>query len=223
MAETECQRYAVTPGVGSVFFSADQLRIVSEVAGPDGQVEMNSFMQLIVHASGTDVTQQIEHLRSTGLGVYPVGPVVKNIQTCTFCMGDRVEGLPDAQRLDQAVAGMPVPFPVRVGFSGCANNCGEALMRDIGVVLVQPGRFDIYIGGRPGGLSPEPGTRVAAGVAASDLVRCVEAILHCYRRHARGKERFWKHVRRIGTGPFMAAISAASPCTNRPSVDCARE
>lgn len=91
-----------------------------------------------------------------------------------------MDGLPDAQALDQAVAGTPVPFPVRIGFSGCANNCGEALMRDIGVVLMQPGRFDIFIGGRPGSLTPEPGMKVAADLPSSDLVPSVLAILDCY-------------------------------------------
>lgn len=201
--------YAVTPGVGSLFFSADQLRLVAEVAGHGGRVELNSFMQLIIHSANDRSHTQTERLRAAGLGVYPVGPVVKNLHTCTFCMGERVDGLPDAQALDQAVAGTPVPFPVRIGFSGCANNCGEALLRDIGVVLMQPGHFDVFIGGRPGSLSPELGTKIVADVRSSELVPCMQAILDCYRRNARGKERFWKAVQRLGPGPFADAAASA--------------
>jgi len=208
MAGAERPRYAVAPGVGSVFFTADQLRLVSDMAGPGGRVELNSFMQLIVHPTGEDLDAQFVSLRAAGLGIYPVGSVVKNIHTCTFCMGERVDALPDALQLDQAVAGMPVPFPVRVGLSGCANNCGETMLRDVGIVLMRPGQFDIYVGARPGGLDPSFGIKVAEAVPSADLVPCVRAILDCYRQSARGKERFWKCVRRLGPEPFQAAAAS---------------
>lgn len=204
--EETLQRYAVTPGVGEVFFSTDQLRLVAEVAGPSGRVEMNSFMQLIVHTPDTDLESQHARLRAAGLGVYAVGAVVKNLHTCTFCMGDRVEGLPDARRLDQLLAGAKVPFTVRIGFSGCVNNCGEAIIRDIGVVRLSDGTYDIYAGGRPGSLEPLLGIKVGESVPAPDLVRAVEAVLETYRTNARGKERLWKNIRRIGPEPYQTSI-----------------
>lgn len=204
------ERYVVTPGVGAVFFTPEQLQMIGSVAGPSGRVELNAFMQLIVHTSGEDVAGQQAALRAAGLGVYPAGPAVKNIQTCTFCMGDRIDGLPDAQRLDQAVAGQPVPFPVRVGFSGCANNCGEALLRDIGVVRMGEDRYDIYIGGRPGGLSPSLGSLVAEAVSAGAVVDAVERILAHYRKTARGKERLWRNVSRIGLEDYRAELADLS-------------
>jgi len=199
-------RYAVTPGVGQTFFTPEQLRLVGHVAGADGRVELNAFMQLIVHTTRPDVEEQHRSLREGGLAIYPVGPVVKNLHTCSFCSGQKVEGLPDAQRLDEAVAGASVPFPVRVGFSGCAANCGEALVRDVGVVRLDEGRYDIYAGGRPGGLTPCFGQRVAEGVTSEALVPVVEALLAVYRETARGKERLWKNVARIGIEPYQAAI-----------------
>ncbi len=203
----ELARYVVTPGVGQVFFRPEQLQWISEMAGPGGKVELNSFMQLIIHTDRPDLDQQHAALRAAGLGVYPAGPVVKNIQTCTFCMGEKVDGLPDAQRLDQAVAGAQVPFPVRVGFSGCASNCGEALLRDIGIVRVDADRYDVYAGGRPGGLNPQVGQRLAEGVSASELVPTVEAILALYRETARGKERFWKNLNRVGVAVYRERLT----------------
>lgn len=206
----ELQRYVVTPGVGQVFFTPDQLARVSEAAGPGGKVELNAFMQLIVHTARPDLAEQQALLRDEGLGVYPAGPVVKNLHTCTFCMGEKAEGLPDARRLDQAVAGSPVPFPVRVGFSGCASNCGEALVRDIGVVRMEADRYDIYLGGRPGSLLPQLGQKVAEGVPSSGLVETVEAILALYRETARGKERFWKNVSRVGIESYRERVAACA-------------
>nr|WP_283163049.1 hypothetical protein [Alicyclobacillus mengziensis] len=46
-----------------------------------------------------------------------------------------------------AIAGQPVPFPMRVGYSGCPNACGESLSKDIGVVKVKD-LFFVYVGWR---------------------------------------------------------------------------
>lgn len=205
------QRYAVTPGVGQTFFSAEQLQLIGEMAGADGRVELNAFMQVIVHTTRPDLEEQHRRLRAAGLGIYPVGPVVKNLHTCSFCSGQKVDGLPDAHRLDEAVAGTAVPFPVRVGFSGCSANCGEAMLRDIGVVRMEDGRYDLYVGGRPGGLTPAFGKRVAEGVTGEALVPAVTALLAVYRETARGKERLWKNVARVGTEPYRAAVETGRP------------
>lgn len=216
MAE-EIQRYVVTPGVGQVFFRPEQLALIGEAAGPDGQVELNAFMQLIVHTAEPNVEAQQKRLREAGLGVYPAGRVVKNLHTCTFCMGEKTEGLPDARRLDQVVAGTPVPFPVRVGFSGCASNCGEALVRDIGVVRIDDNRYDIYVGGKPGSLNPVLGQKVAEGVVSACLVEAVEAILALYRETAKGKERFWKNVSRVGLDAYRTRVGSWAARDGRPA------
>ncbi len=209
ISEQTLHRFAVTPGVGRVFFTPEQMRMIGEVAGPSGRVEINAFMQLIVHTPAENLEEQHRKLREAGLAIYPVGRVVKNLHTCTFCMGEKVDGLPDARRLDEVVAGRPTPFPVRIGFSGCASNCGEALVRDIGVVRMDADRYDIFIGGRPGGLNPSLGRKVAEHVSSEALPRVVAALLDTYRQTARGKERLWKNIGRVGLQPYQAAAEAA--------------
>lgn len=166
-------------------------------------------MQLLVHTSEPNLTEQHERLRAIGLGLYPVGPVVKNLHTCTFCMGERIDGLPDAQRLDEAVAGARVPFPVRVGFSGCASNCGEALLRDVGVVRMGDDRYDLFLGGRAGGLKPQFGLPVATGVTSAELIPAVVTLLAFYRENAKGKERLWRNLGRIGLDSYREAVEQA--------------
>lgn len=207
--EQEFSRYAVSPGVGQTSFSPEQLSLVSEIAGPGGRVELNPFMQLIIHTFSPEVAAQHARLKEAGLSVYPIGPVVKNLHTCSFCSGENAAGLPDALALDEAVAGTPVPFPVRVGFSGCSANCAEALVRDIGVVRMDNGVYDIFLGGRPGSLTPGFGVKVAEGVMSEQLVPVVGALLGTYRETAKGKERLWKNVARVGPEAYVAAAEGA--------------
>lgn len=208
MIESTWCKFAVTPGVGQVFFSPAQLQSIAEIIGPGGRVELNSFQQLILHAPVQDESAVTDRLRSLGLGVYAVGAVVKNLHTCTFCMGERTEGLPDARRLDAVVAGTPVPYTVRIGFSGCQSNCGEALLREIGVVRIGT-TYDLFIGGRAASLSPTIGQRVAGGLSSAQLPDAIRALLDCYRQGARGKERFWRTIQRLGLEPFQAAVRLA--------------
>lgn len=202
---SELRSVAITPGVGQVNFSPAQLAAIGAAAGAEGRIELNSFMQLILHSDRLDLEEALAELQALGLGVYPVGRVVKNLHTCTFCMGENVGGLPDAERLDAVVAGVPVPFTVRIGFSGCEKNCGEARMREIGLVREQDGRYTIYMGGKTGG-EPVIASRVAEGIPGEALPEVVERLLETYRANAKGKERLWKLVQRIGLEPFQAAI-----------------
>jgi precorrin-3B C17-methyltransferase len=198
---------AITPGVGQVHFSGEQLAAIGAAAGAQGRVELNSFMQVILHSDRPDLDEVLDGLRALGLGVYPVGRVVKNLHTCTFCMGENVAGLPDAARLDAAVAGAPVPYTVRIGFSGCQNNCGEAKLREIGLVREADGRYSLYLGGKAGG-DPIIAQLLATGIPGEELPAVVGRLLAVYRDNARGKERLWRLVQRIGLEPFRVAVGA---------------
>lgn len=176
------------------------------MAGLEGRIELNAFMQLIIHTAATDLESQHARLKAAGLSVYPAGPVVKNIQTCTFCSGENQVGLADALRLDEAVAGAPTPFPVRIGFSGCSANCAEAMLRDIGVVRLDAGTYELYMGGRPGGLTPSFGIKIAEGLTADLLPTAVKALLQVYSETAKGRERLWKNLERIGPEPYKEAV-----------------
>lgn len=209
-AATSRRSVAITPGVGHVHFSPEQLAAIGAAAGVGGQVELNAFMQLILHSYRPDLDMVLDELRARGLGVYPVGRVVKNLHTCTFCMGERIDGLPDAEALDRAVAGAAVPFPVRIGFSGCQANCGEARMREIGIVRQADGHYALYLGGKAGG-EPIIAALVAESVPGTHLPVIITRILEVYRLHARGKERLWKLLQRIGMAPFQEVIQGMEP------------
>ncbi len=79
---------------------------------------------------------------------------------------------------------------------GCALGTSEPLLKDIGVVKMRD-RFDIYVGGEPKGLKTSFAKLLVSGLTEDRLVPVVTAIIHFYKAHAKGKEKFNKFVDRI--------------------------
>lgn len=206
--ETPVTKFAVTPGIGRKFTS-EQLTAIARVTGANGSVELTTLQQLIVTTSNPEVASGLAELKSSGAAVYPIGAVVKNIRTCSFCSGSHVEPMAAAESLDRAVAGLEAPFTLRVGFSGCDAICAESLVQDIGVVP-RDGGFDLYIGGKASG-EPRAASLVASGVQTSDLNGAVLALIETYRSQANSKERLWKLIDRVGLDPFRSAVAGAVP------------
>lgn len=201
----ELKTFAVTPGLKHKF-TGRQLAVLGSAVGPDAVIELTTVQQLLVQMDARQAEAAMVALHAAGLKTYAVGPVVKNVRACSFCQGDDVEGYPAALALDEAVAGMPVPFPLRVAYTGCPNGCAEPLVQDIGVVKNGEG-FDIYVGGHASGLAPRPGMLVAIGVAEATLSDTVKRLVQFYQAQGKGRERFWKFVDRVGVDALAAAAA----------------
>jgi len=204
----EFKAFAVTPGLKHLF-TGRQLALLGEIVGDEAIVELTTFQQLLVQMDASRAEAARLALHEAGLKTYPAGAVVKNVRACGFCQGDEVEGYATAVALDETVAGMPVPFTLRVGYTGCTNGCGEPLMQDIGVVKAPEG-FRIYAGGRASGLTPRPGQLVAEGIAEEGLPEAVRRLIAFYQQHGQRRERFWKFVDRVGLEALAAAVGTVA-------------
>lgn len=200
----DLKSFAVTPGLKHRF-TGSQLAAVGAAVGDDASIELTTVQQLLVQMDASRVAGAVTAIHAAGLQTYAVGPVVKNLRACNFCQGDDVEGYPAAVALDNAIAGLSVPFPLRVAYSGCTNGCAEPLLQDIGVVKNGAG-FDVYVGGRATGLTPRPGLLLASGVAETDLSQAITRLVLFYQAQGRGRERFWQFVDRVGVDSLAEAI-----------------
>lgn len=196
---------AITPGLKHTF-TGRQLAILGASVGDDQVVALTTDQQLLVEMEADRVGEAEQVLSAAGMKMYAIGPVVKNVRACNFCYGGEVEGYEFAASLDEAVAGMSVPFSLVVAYAGCPGACSEPLVRDIAVVKKGDG-FDIYAGGRPSGLESRPGSLVAEGVAAEKMVAAVRRIIQFYQVEGRGRERFWQFVDRVGVEPLIQSAA----------------
>jgi precorrin-3B C17-methyltransferase len=203
-AAEQAAAFAVTPGLKHRFTGA-QLERLGKAAGEGTEIELTTLQHLIVRMDGPAATDARDAMTEAGLQLYPVGLVTRNIRTCNFCHGDEAEGYPTALALDAACAGLEVPFPLRIGYSGCPNGCSEPLLQDIGVVKTDRG-YDLYVGGRAQGMEPRPGVALARGLAEAAVPSAVRGLIYLYQREGARRERFWQFVDRVG----MAHISLAA-------------
>ncbi|KYP79914.1 hypothetical protein [Ferroacidibacillus organovorans] len=121
----------------------------------------------------------------------------KNLAVCNFCKGAESEGLEAARELDKAIAGMSVPFPMRVGYSGCPNACGESLSKDIGIVKIKD-TFNVYVGGETKTLNASSGKLIMEKVTSDLLPGVVNQIVKVYQKNGRKRERFSHFLKRFG-------------------------
>lgn len=191
-------KIAVTPPIqlGGSIFTPEQLVTIGNVASMDSTIEMTNFQQLYMEVPLQRRDEIKDQLERSGLEVYPTGFVSKSLIVCNFCRGAEDSGLATAQLLNQAIAGIDTPTPLKIGYAGCALGTSEPLLKDIAVIKMR-NTFDIYVGGEPKGLKTLIAQQLVVGLKEEQLVPIINAIIHFYKANAKGKEKFSKFVRRI--------------------------
>jgi precorrin-3B C17-methyltransferase len=194
----EKTKLAVSPAiqVGGSLFTPEQLAKIGTIVGSDAKIEMTTFKQLYVEVplDKRDVIK--EELVRSGLEVYPAGFATKSLIACNFCKGAEEAGLETARVLNQAIAGIETPTPLKIGYAGCALGTSEPLLKDIGVVKMRD-TFDIYVGGEPKGIKAATGRLLVSGLTGERLIPAITKIIDFYKEQAKGKEKFSKFVDRM--------------------------
>ncbi|QJD88009.1 nitrite reductase [Cohnella herbarum] len=157
---------------------------------------MTPFKQLYVFVDESKFSEAEEELAKAGLRVLPTGSTTKNLQACNFCKGHEEAGLSFALRLDEAISGMEVPVPIKIGYAGCALGTSEPLTKDISVVKMRD-VYDLYVGGDVKGIKAKLAKLFMSGIREERVIPIILEIIDYYRTHAKGKEKFTKYIDRI--------------------------
>lgn len=191
-------KFAVTPGFeeGGSLFTPKQLSLLGSIVGNQAKIELTTFKQLYVEMEEERMDEVQQRLKEVGLEIYPAGFYTKSLITCNFCRGAEDTNMELAKQLNEAIAGIEVPYPLRIGYSGCALGTGEPLLKDIGIVKMKD-VFDIYIGGEPKTIKPTLGQLAISGVTAEQLIRCVTRMIDFFQADGKKKEKYAKFIQRV--------------------------
>lgn len=196
MGETTKIAVASPVQLGGNIVTPEQLATIGSIVGPDANIEITPFRQIYVEVpiDRRDAIQGV--LERSGLEVYPAGAVTKSLIACHFCRGAEDAGLDTAQFLNQAIAGIETPAPMKIGYAGCALGTSEPLLKDIGVVKMRD-KFDIYVGGESKGIKATLAKKLISELTNDQLVPIIIALINYYKANAKGKEKFSRFVERI--------------------------
>ncbi|HEY8548729.1 MAG TPA: nitrite reductase large subunit NirB [Vicinamibacterales bacterium] len=127
----------------------------------------------------------------------------KAFRTCKTCVGSEFcrFGLGDSTALGIAIErryqGLESPAKMKLAVAGCPRNCSEATTKDVGVVAIEGGRWEIYVGGAAGS-RVRKGDLLATVDSHDEVIRLAGRFMQWYRENARYLERTYDFVERIG-------------------------
>ena len=135
----------------------------------------------------------------------------KSFRTVKTCVGSDFcrFGLGDSTQLgidiEQRYKGLESPAKMKLAVSGCPRNCAESYVKDVGIVAVEGGRWEIYVGGAAGA-TVRKGDLLATVDSHDEAVTLTGRFMQYYRENAKWLERSYDFVPRTGLAELRAIV-----------------
>jgi nitrite reductase (NADH) large subunit len=139
---------------------------------------------------------------------YAYGKSFRTVKTCVgsdFCrfgLGDSTQLGID---LETRFQGIESPAKMKLAVVGCPRNCAEAYVKDVGVVAVGNGKWEVYVGGAAGA-TVRKGDLLATVDSPEAVLELAGRFLQYYRENANWLERTYDFVPRVGLEKIKAVL-----------------
>jgi nitrite reductase (NADH) large subunit len=121
---------------------------------------------------------------------------------CRFGLGDSTQLGID---LETRFQGIESPAKMKLAVVGCPRNCAEAYVKDLGVVAIGGGKWEVYVGGAAGA-SVRKGDLLATVDSTDAVLQLAGRFMQYYRENANWLERTYDFVPRIGLDTIKAVL-----------------
>ena len=139
---------------------------------------------------------------------YAYGKSFRTVKTCVgsdFCRFGVGDSTALGIALEERFQGLASPAKMKLAVTGCPRNCAEALCKDLGVVAVDGGRWEMYVGGAAGA-HIRKGDLLATVDSAAEVMTLTGRFLQYYRENANWLERTYAWVPRLGIDAIRAVV-----------------
>ena len=204
------ETYAIVPHLPLGLITPAQLRKIADVAEKykTAALKITSAARIaIVGLKEEDIDQAW-----MDLGMNPgaaVGLCVRSIKACpgnTLCRFGQQDALAMGAELDTRYHGLELPGKLKMGVSGCPNQCAESSVKDLGLVGKAKG-WTILVGGNAA-------AKARIGIPLSEDLSSAEALATCarvidyFKENGKKGERMGRFLDRVGFDTFKAAVLA---------------
>ncbi|MGI8806556.1 MAG: nitrite reductase large subunit NirB, partial [Acidimicrobiales bacterium] len=201
--------FSVIPQIPGGVTSAQQLRAIADVA--------DKYQVPMVKLTGGQridllgvKKEDLPHVwRDLGM---PSGHAYgKTFRTCKTCVGTEFcrYGVGDSTtlgiRIEKRFQGIESPAKLKLAVAGCPRNCSEAMIKDVGAVAVEGGRWEVYVGGA-GGSHVRKGDILCVVDTHDEVLVLTGRFMQYYRENAKYLERTYAFVERIGMDTIKAVV-----------------
>lgn len=139
---------------------------------------------------------------------YAYGKSFRTVKTCVgsdFCRFGVGDSTALGIALEERYQGIEGPGKMKLAVSGCPRNCAEAYVKDLGVVAIDGGRWEIYVGGAAGA-HVRKGDLLATVGSAAEVIVLTGRFLQYYRENGNWLERTYAFVPRVGIDRIRAVV-----------------
>jgi len=139
---------------------------------------------------------------------YAYGKSFRTVKTCVgtdFCRFGLGDSTALGIELETRYQGLESPAKMKLAVVGCPRNCAEAYVKDLGVVAVGNGRWEIYVGGAAGA-SVRKGDLLATVESPEEVLTLAGRFMQFYREQGNWLERTYDFVPRIGIERVRAIV-----------------
>jgi len=144
------------------------------------------------------------------LGMEPgagVGLCVRSVKACpgtTFCKRGMQDSLGVGMKLDETFHGMELPSKLKIGVSGCPNQCAETCIKDIGLVGMKNG-WRLLVGGNGGG-KPRLSQELVRDISEAEAFAAIDRIIAFYKANGARMQRLGALIEKMGFEEFKNAV-----------------
>jgi len=201
--------FSVVPGISGGVTSADQLRRIADVADkysvPMIKITGGQRIDLLGIAKD-DLPGVWKDLGMRSGHAY--GKAFRTVKSCVgtdFCRFGVGDAIALGVAMEDRFKGLEAPAKLKLAVAGCPRNCSEAMVKDVGAVAVEGGRWEIYVGGAAGA-HVRKGDVLCTVDSHEEVLRITGRFMQFYREHARWLERTYAFVPRIGLEELRAIV-----------------
>ena len=135
----------------------------------------------------------------------------KSFRTCKTCVGTDFcrYGVGDSTglgiKIEKRFQGIESPGKMKLATAGCPRNCSEAMVKDVGAVAVEGGKWEIYVGGAAGA-HIRKGDILCVVDSHEAVIQIMGRFMQYYIENAKYLERTYSFVPRVGLDKIKAIV-----------------
>ena len=205
------ETYAVAPHIACGVISPAALRKIADVAEKYNCAALKITSAARIAMVG--IKEQDVDALWADLDMPPgaaVGLCVRSVKACpgtTFCKRGMQDSLGVGMKLDGKYHGTELPGKLKMGVSGCPNQCAETGFKDVGLFGTAKG-WKLLVGGC-GGVKPRIAEQLADGLDDGQALGLIDKVIEYFKANGNPRERLGRTIERLGMDALKQAVGLA--------------